>query len=79
MSGHNKKQLNPAIMNYIKSTTFKYYPSLPSEIECEKWNLCIISIDEASRRLKNKPKKLDHGQCTGYRITLICDLGMYVC
>ena len=57
VSGRNKKQLNPAIINYIKSTTFKYYPCLHSEVEYEQWNLCVVSIDEASRRLKNKPKK----------------------
>lgn len=58
VSGRNKKQLNPAIIGYIKSTTFKYYPCMPSDKESEQWNLCIISIDEASRRLKNKPKKV---------------------
>lgn len=58
VSGRNKKRLNPAIMSYIKSTAFKYYPCLPNEQEHEQWNLCVISIDEASRRLKNKPKKI---------------------
>ena len=57
VSGRNKKQLNPAIINYIRSITFKYYPCLPSETEYEQWSQCVISIDEASRRLKNKPKK----------------------
>ena len=41
--GVTKKQLNPAIMNYLKSTTFKYYPCLPGEVEFEQWNLCIVS------------------------------------
>ena len=57
VSGRNKRQLNPAIMNYIKATTFKYYPCLPSEEKKKQWSLCIISMDEASRRLINKPKK----------------------
>lgn len=57
VSGRNKKQLNPAIMNYIKATTFKYYPCLPNENKKKQWSLCIIAIDEASRRLINKPRK----------------------
>ena len=57
VSGRCKKQLNPAIMSHIKFLTFKHYPCLPGEVESDQWKICVISIDEASRRLRNKPKK----------------------
>ena len=57
VSGRCKKQLNPAIMSQIKFLTFKHYPCLPGEVESDQWKICVISIDEASRRLRNKPKK----------------------
>lgn len=56
VSGRNKRQLDPKVMSYIKSTSFKYFPSLHSDITKE-WADCIIAIDESCRRLKNKPTK----------------------
>ena len=56
ISGRNKSQLDPKIMSYIKSTAFKYFPSLHSDITKEQAE-CVVAIDESCRRLKNKPKK----------------------
>ncbi|XP_065911398.1 uncharacterized protein [Dysidea avara] len=56
VSGRNKQQLDPRIIKYIKSTSFKYFPSQNTDISKE-WADCIISIDESCRRLRNKPTK----------------------
>ena len=52
-----KLKLNPVLIKYVKSLTFQYYPLEQHEKEKTEWTQCIISIDEANRRL-NKPKKL---------------------
>ena len=56
VSGRKKRQLDPKIISYIKSTAFKYFPSLHSDI-AKEWADCIVAIDESCRRLKNKPTK----------------------
>ena len=48
-----KLQLNPVLIDYVKSITFQYYPLEQFEKENEEWADCIIPIDEANRR---KPK-----------------------
>lgn len=57
VSGKGKAQLNPIIMEFVKSTAFQFYPC-ESQLDVSKeWSSCIISIDESCRRLYNKPKK----------------------
>ena len=57
VSGRGKKQLDPKKISYIRSIVSKKYPVIPPQKETEQWAQCVIAIDEASRRLKNKPKK----------------------
>ena len=54
--GRGKRKLNSGIIAYIKSKSFDLYPALPTETE-KVWKECIVSIDESSRRLNNKPRK----------------------
>ena len=54
--GRGKRKLNSGIIAYIKSKSFDLYPALPTEIE-KVWKECIVSIDESSLRLNNKPRK----------------------
>ena len=46
-----KAKLNPAIMGYIKSITFQYYPLENFESEEKEWARCIIAIDSSSRSI----------------------------
>ena len=46
-----KAKLNPAIMGYIKSITFQYYPLENFESEEKEWARCIIIIDLSSRSI----------------------------
>jgi len=43
-----KPCLNPVVMNYIKSTTFQFYPLQGSEVESCAWGACVVAIDESS-------------------------------
>ena len=52
-----KLQLNPVLIDYVKSLTFQYYPLEQFEKENNEWAECIVAIDEANRR-KPKSKKL---------------------
>lgn len=56
VSGKGKSKLNPIVMEFIKSTTFQFYPCSQMDV-AKEWSRCIISIDESCRRLNNKPKK----------------------
>ena len=56
VSGRKKRQLDPKIITYIKSTAFRYFLSSHSDITKE-WAECIVAIDESCRRLNNKPTK----------------------
>ena len=50
-----KSQLNPPIMQYIRSLTFQFFPLQGFENERKEWASCVVSIDESCRRLVNKP------------------------
>ena len=60
-----KLQLNPVLINYVKSLTFQYYPFEQFEKENNEWAECIVAIDEANRR-KPKSKKLVRQSREGY-------------
>ena len=52
-----KAKLNPIVVDYIKSTVFQFFPS-SSPLETDKdWAICVTAIDEANRRLVNRPRK----------------------
>lgn len=53
-----KANLNPVIMDYIKSVVFQFFPLQSVEDRNKEWASCIVAVDEGSRRDKNKPKKL---------------------
>jgi len=55
-SGKGKKKLDEKKMEYVKKTVFLYHCCLEKD-KVEKWKECTIMIDEANRRLNNKPKK----------------------
>ena len=58
VNGRGKEKLNPRIIQYLKQKCFYYWPIITGkEIEEESWKLCVISIDENARSLKNKPRK----------------------
>ena len=56
VSGRNKKQLNPQVMEFIHRKVFLFFPSTQVDTSKE-WADCIVAVDESSRRLKNKPSK----------------------
>ena len=56
VSGRNKKQLNPQVMEFIRRKVFLFFPSTQVNTSKE-WADCIVAVDESSRRLKNKPSK----------------------
>ena len=60
VNGKKKERLDPEIIKYIKQKCFYYWPLSGKETEDEGWKLCIISMDENSRSLKNKPRKATH-------------------
>lgn len=57
VSGRGKDMLDPVVVNYVKKMSFQFFPLNGSEKETDEWSKCIVSIDESSRRLKNKPRK----------------------
>ena len=57
VSGRGKDMLDPVVVSYVKNMCFQFYPLRGSEKEVDEWGKCIVSIDESSRRLKNKPPK----------------------
>ena len=52
-----KAQLNPLIIDYVKSLAFQFFPLHPHEKKGKAWADCILAIDEKNRRLNNKPTK----------------------
>ena len=52
-----KSQLDTVIMSYVKSLTFQFFPLNLHEKQDRAWAACIGAIDEANRRLNNKPRK----------------------
>ena len=57
VSGRGKDMLDPVVVSYVRNMCFQFYPLSGSEKEADEWGKCIVSIDESSRRLKNKPPK----------------------
>ena len=57
VSGRGRDMLDPVVVSYVKNMCFQFYPLHGSEKEVDEWGKCIVSIDESSRRLKNKPPK----------------------
>lgn len=57
VNGRGKNMLDPNLMRYVKDKSFQFFPISGSEKLADKWSECIIAIDEANRRLKNKPSK----------------------
>ena len=57
VNGRGKNMLNPSLMKYVKEKSFEFFPLDSGEKMNEKWAECVVSIDEANRRLKNKPSK----------------------
>ena len=57
VNGRGKSMLNPLYMAYVKEKSFEFFPLDTGEKMVEKWAECVVSIDEANRRLKNKPGK----------------------
>ena len=55
--GRGKDMLDPVVVSYVKAMSFQFFPLSGSEKMAEEWSKCKISIDESSRRLKNKPRK----------------------
>ena len=54
MTGKDKLQLDPEIINYVKTVTFQHWPLAQSEKFDREWRECKEAIDEANRRL-NRP------------------------
>ena len=52
-----KEMLNPVVVGFIKNMCFQFFPLNGSEKQADEWGKCVISIDESSRRLRNKPRK----------------------
>ena len=46
-----KQQLNPEVMQYVKSMAFQSFPLKEKENKSSAWQGCIRAIDEACRRL----------------------------
>ena len=57
VNGRGKEKLDPEIIKYVKRKCFYYWPLSCKETEEEGWKLCVISIDENARSLKNKQRK----------------------
>ena len=57
VSGKDKQQLDPSIIEYVKDTTFVHWPLAQSEKTDKEWGECKIAIDEANRRLNRPAKK----------------------
>ena len=57
VKGRGKDMLNPTLIEFVKTKCFEFFPLPGSENVKDKWAECIVSIDEANRRLKNKPTK----------------------
>ena len=57
VSGRGKEMLNPVIVGFIKNMCFQFFPLNGTEKQVEEWGKCVVSIDESSRRLRNKPRK----------------------
>ncbi|XP_065884203.1 uncharacterized protein [Dysidea avara] len=58
VSGKGRKsQLNPQMIQYIRSLTFQFFPLQGYENERKEWAACVVSIDESCRRLINKPSR----------------------
>ena len=57
VSGRGKDMLDPVVVSYVRNMCFQFYPLSGSEKEADEWRKCVVSIDESSRRLKNKPPK----------------------
>ena len=57
VAGRGKDMLDPVIVNYVKNMCFQFFPITGSEKKADEWSKCVISIDESSRRLKNRPHK----------------------
>ena len=55
--GRGKDMLDPVVVSYVRNMCFQFYPLSGSEKEADEWGKCVVSIDESSRRLKNKPPK----------------------
>ena len=60
VNGKGKEKLDPAIVKYVKSQCFEYYPCQAVEVKKE-WANCIISIDESCRRLNKQIKSSSLG------------------
>ena len=52
-----KKKLNEVKMGIVKTKTFFIWPLEHNEVEKTVWAGCVAAIDEANRRLNNKPNK----------------------
>jgi len=57
VNGRGKDMLDPNLIRFVKNKCFEYFPLSGTEKLAEKWGECVVSIDEANRRLKNKPSK----------------------
>ena len=56
VSGRNKTKLDPTRIAYVKQTTFEMWPLKQGEDMKRAWADCVVSIDEANRRLNRKNK-----------------------
>lgn len=57
VAGRGKPALDPAVISYIRTLSFKYYPCNVGEKYQSGWAECIKAIDECSRHLKKSAEK----------------------
>ena len=66
VSGKDKQQLDPSIIEYVKDTTFVHWPLAQSEKTDKEWGECKIAIDKANRRLNRPAKKKNRPICSHF-------------
>ena len=57
VSGRGKEMLDSVVVGFVKNVCFQFFPLSGSEKQEDEWGKCVVSIDESSRRLRNKPRK----------------------